>query len=106
VATRAALMVGGRCNPLAVDTNDAPVAEANKRTARIIFSCILSARCYLIAPMTWFHATALALALGMSGIDELAAALTPEQVRALPPAASRAVNFTRDIKPILEASCI
>jgi hypothetical protein len=33
-------------------------------------------------------------------------ALTPEQVKALPPAADRKVNFARDIKPIFEASCI
>jgi mono/diheme cytochrome c family protein len=33
-------------------------------------------------------------------------ALTPEQVKALPPPASRPVDFKADIKPIFEASCI
>jgi mono/diheme cytochrome c family protein len=32
--------------------------------------------------------------------------LTPEQVKALPPPASHPVDFTTEIKPILEASCI
>jgi len=32
--------------------------------------------------------------------------LTPEQLQKLPPAASGPVDFTRDIKPIFEASCI
>jgi mono/diheme cytochrome c family protein len=34
------------------------------------------------------------------------AALTPEQVKALPPPASHQVDFKSEIKPILEASCI
>jgi len=34
------------------------------------------------------------------------AALTSEQVAQLPPPAGHTVNFTREIKPILEASCI
>ena len=36
----------------------------------------------------------------------LSAALTPEQAAALPPPAGAAVDFERQIKPILEASCI
>jgi mono/diheme cytochrome c family protein len=34
------------------------------------------------------------------------AALTAEQLAQLPPPADRVVNFTRDIKPILEKSCV
>jgi mono/diheme cytochrome c family protein len=34
------------------------------------------------------------------------AALTPEQAAKLPPPAAHAVNFTKEIKPIFEASCI
>lgn len=33
-------------------------------------------------------------------------AITPEQAAQLPPAASHQINFTSEIKPILEASCI
>src|SRR5205809_6410904 len=32
--------------------------------------------------------------------------LTPAQVKSLPPAATRPINFTKDVKPILEASCV
>ena len=32
--------------------------------------------------------------------------MTPEQIQALPPAASRPVVFSQDIKPILDSSCI
>lgn len=34
------------------------------------------------------------------------AKLTPEQMASLPPAAVGAIDFTRDIKPILDASCV
>jgi mono/diheme cytochrome c family protein len=34
------------------------------------------------------------------------ASLTQEQIRSLPPPASRAIAFSRDIQPIFEASCI
>src|SRR6266853_1517804 len=34
------------------------------------------------------------------------AKMTPEQIKQLPPAADRPINFTQDIKPIVEASCI
>src|SRR6185436_12967664 len=34
------------------------------------------------------------------------AAITPEQAKTLPPSADHAINFTKEIKPILEASCI
>ncbi len=33
-------------------------------------------------------------------------ALTPEQIKALPPPATHKINFTAEIKPIFEASCI
>jgi mono/diheme cytochrome c family protein len=36
----------------------------------------------------------------------ISGALKPEQIKALPPPASRPVDFKSDIKPILEASCI
>ena len=34
------------------------------------------------------------------------AAITPEQAAQLPPSAKRPVNFSKEIKPIFEASCI
>src|SRR5947208_13169086 len=34
------------------------------------------------------------------------AKITPEQAKTLPPAANRPVDFAREIKPIIEASCI
>src|SRR4030095_4774509 len=39
-------------------------------------------------------------------VDFAPAALTPEQMKLLPPPANRTVSFGQDIKPILEASCI
>lgn len=41
----------------------------------------------------------------LGGVGTLAK-LTPEQIRALPPPAAHPVNFTREIQPIFEASCI
>src|SRR6266705_1207654 len=38
--------------------------------------------------------------------DSALAALTPEQIAQLPPAASHTVNFTNEIKPIFETSCM
>src|SRR6266567_23364 len=46
-----------------------------------------------------------ALLLGMVSFPAFAK-LTPEQLKLLPPAAQKQVNFGQDIKPILEASCI
>jgi mono/diheme cytochrome c family protein len=46
-----------------------------------------------------------ALLLMVVAPDSLGA-LTPEQIKALPPPASRPVDFKADIKPIFEASCI
>src|SRR5262245_5764140 len=34
------------------------------------------------------------------------AKMTPEQIKQLPPPADRAIDFSKDIKPIIEASCI
>ena len=34
------------------------------------------------------------------------AKITPEQVKALPPPTNRKIDFAKEIKPILEASCI
>ena len=50
---------------------------------------------YAFGAMLWFF----------SGIGAIAK-LTPEQVQALPPPASGPVLFSRDIKPIFDASCI
>ena len=40
------------------------------------------------------------------GCGAARAAITPEQAAQLPPPASHAVSFTKEIKPIIEASCI
>jgi hypothetical protein len=45
------------------------------------------------------------LSLGM-GAAVSAAAPTPEAIRNLPPAAGRAVDFRKDVQPILEAGCV
>ena len=48
------------------------------------------------------------LAFGfLCGASMLAqAALTPEQIQSLPPPANHPVDFSKEIKPIFEASCI
>src|SRR6266511_3131694 len=46
------------------------------------------------------------LAFGCLGGSEAMAKLTPEQLATLPPPANHRVDFTKEIKPILEASCI
>ena len=48
---------------------------------------------------------ALPLNLGLPPASHAAEAATPDTSAKLPPAASRAVDFTRDIQPILEANC-
>src|ERR1051326_2039616 len=48
----------------------------------------------------------LAVILFCPGSVDLSAAITPEQAKALPPAAGRKVDFAREIKPIFESSCI
>ncbi|NOS72678.1 MAG: DUF1549 domain-containing protein [Verrucomicrobia bacterium] len=40
-----------------------------------------------------------------AAVSSAFAALTPEQVKQLPPPASHTVNFAKEIKPILETSC-
>ncbi len=51
----------------------------------------------------WLKSTA-ALWLGLAWPGW--GALTPEQVKALPPAAAHQIDFKTEIKPIFEASCI
>jgi len=47
-----------------------------------------------------------ALCLAVVSYHCAQAELTPEQFRQLPPPAAHAVNFSREVKPIFEASCI
>jgi hypothetical protein len=57
-----------------------------------------------------FHAVAFRLFLGLlslsMGFAVSAAAPTPEAIRNLPMAAQRAVDFRKDVQPLLEASCV
>src|ERR1700730_1430578 len=46
------------------------------------------------------------LAAWLGGCAVLRAEITPEQAAPLPAPASHTVNFTKEIKPIFEASCI
>lgn len=48
----------------------------------------------------------LLLVIGFAVSPTVQAKLTPDQLKRLPPAATIQVNFGKDIKPILEASCI
>lgn len=48
----------------------------------------------------------LTVAVWLGGCAPLFAAITPDQAKQLPPPASHEVNFTTEIKPIIEASCI
>ena len=48
----------------------------------------------------------LAVAVWLAGSSVLWAKITPEQAAQLPPVAGHAINFTTEIKPIFEASCI
>src|SRR6516162_8078639 len=52
-----------------------------------------------------FRRLILAVCLG-SASRVLAAVMTPEQVAQLPPPASHAIDFAKEVKPIFEASCI
>ena len=52
--------------------------------------------------MAWAFGTTLAL----SAASLQASLLTPEQRATLPTAATRPVDFVRDIQPIFEASCV
>jgi len=40
------------------------------------------------------------------GVTTVSAALKPEQIKALPPPATHTIDFSKEIKPIFEASCI
>lgn len=52
------------------------------------------------------HLSIIGIAL-LAVVPHLALAkMTPDQVKSLPPPVSRTVNFSQDIKPILEASCV
>src|ERR1044072_7776072 len=46
----------------------------------------------------------LAVVLGLT--SSAGATITAEQLRTLPPPADHKINFTREIKPILEARCV
>lgn len=62
---------------------------------------------YLFWPLNIkFHPALSALLVGLVAPLPLAHALTPDEIAALPPAATHSVDFGRDIKPILEASCV
>ena len=53
-----------------------------------------------------FQRITLGLLLLAGGCGSGLAAMTPEQVKSLPPPAPRKVNFAQDIKPIFETSCV
>src|SRR6185369_6984149 len=40
------------------------------------------------------------------GVTTVSAGLKPEQIKALPPPATHTIDFTKEIKPLFEASCI
>ncbi|MCX6928977.1 MAG: hypothetical protein NT154_38060, partial [Verrucomicrobia bacterium] len=42
----------------------------------------------------------------LGGSVAFSAAITPEQAAQLPPAANHPVSFSKEIKPLFEASCI
>ncbi len=46
------------------------------------------------------------LALAFAGSTLAEARLTPAQVQALPPAPTRKINFAKEIRPLLETSCV
>ena len=53
-----------------------------------------------------FGVSGLLLASFLGATEAVAITLTPEQAAQLPPAAQHTINFTSEIKPIFEASCI
>src|SRR5207253_3252484 len=55
--------------------------------------------------MNLFSSKMIAVAFCASSFPALAA-ITPEQAAQLPPTVKRPVNFSKEIKPIFEASCI
>lgn len=52
------------------------------------------------------HSLILICALCLGGSTFLNAKITPEQIQQLPPPANHKVNFSKEVKPIFEASCI
>src|SRR5258706_15687193 len=52
------------------------------------------------------HVSKLLLLVCLANRVAFSAPITPEQVAQLPPPASHAVDFSKEIKPIFEASCI
>src|SRR5213082_3515618 len=53
-----------------------------------------------------FHFPMLVLFTCLASSAALSATITPEQVAQLPPPAAHPIDFSRDIKPIFESSCI
>ncbi len=51
------------------------------------------------------HSFIIAAVLTLLPLYSATGTMTPEQVRQLPPPASHPINFTKEIKPILEVSC-
>src|SRR5262247_1901820 len=51
------------------------------------------------------HILGIILLLFTSG-EILLGKMTPEQIKTLPPPAKHSINFTKEIKPILETSCM
>ena len=54
---------------------------------------------------SFFHRT-IRILIGIGGLVPCMHGLTPQEVAALPPSATQPVDFARDIKPVLEASCV
>src|SRR6266851_2784187 len=52
------------------------------------------------------HLSKFVLAAWLASSAVLRAGITPEQAAQLPPPANHPVSFSKDIKPIFEASCI
>src|SRR2546423_13495353 len=46
------------------------------------------------------------LAFFWAGSGSVSAKITPEQAKALPPPAGHKIDFAKEVKPILESSCI
>src|SRR2546428_2343603 len=53
-----------------------------------------------------FFVPKLAMVMGLGVRVALPAGITPEQAAQLPPPANHNVNFSKEIRPIFEASCI
>src|SRR5437867_505367 len=53
-----------------------------------------------------FRVSRLLVAVCLGGFSVLGAGITPEQAGSLPPPADRTINFSKEVKPIFESSCI